>query len=765
MNVWREWDVSPQELIHKTKMFIDRSKKRNARLIKLDIKKEYRKFLPLLANEITECCTYHNMCSFIQFVGKTKEMRDAGREADNMMYKHITQIDSNKRLYDAIVRYYLIAKKDKYFTYDDRRFIKKIIKKYIRGGINLTKENTTKLLRIKQEIHKVEKIIMLHIKQDETKMHEFTVNELKGLPVDILCNLPIINNNPIRYGLCIDEGTHNQCMKYIKSSAVRKKIDHIYGTQCKDILRYIVKLFVLRHKFAQVLTYKCYGDYVAANQMARVSSTINDFLSNMIPKLDYRYKREVDVLKNMAGKEVNSWDVQYYITQWKKDYGINEQSVREYFPCNNTLKKILCMCQEMFDLTFTQVQGALTWHPSVAMYSVHENNRLVGYFYLDIYKRKNKSNNIQCFILKHACIYPFNEKQSKYQVPVASLMAGCSSFLSHADVTTFMYEFGHLLHHICGRAKYCILSGINVERDFIKVVPQVMSYLCWDKQILRNISCHYKTKHSLPSHIIEKMEKIRNLNVGVCYKKYIMCAIYDQLLHSSNDILDKGEKLLLSKKTVQQYMEDIYKNLNTEAMAHDPQYKININPGVFMPISWKYILGNMGSRYYGHLWSVVISAEICHKKIVGRDHKKAMLDFKKHIMDKGGTVDAMVLVTNYLGAHPTITGFLKLYYLEKDEEFSFYDKEKYPPRPNYWDTGNDSSSVSTDSDTYCDTDSDVDTDVTNRWKEICDTEATTIDEKSTYIRNKLRNVNDVYIPENTETADDRCRQIFIKKNV
>jgi len=172
-NIWKDWNLSAKDLINKTKQFIDHSRQKNAYISKLNPsnKNDYRKFLPILADDITECCTFHNMCSYLQFIGKTKEIRDAGHIVDTMMTKYLVEVDSNIDLFRVIVQFYKIAKKDKYFIYDDRRFIKKIIKKYVRGGINLSDKNRQLLLRIKQEICKIENYIRICIRKENSKVY------------------------------------------------------------------------------------------------------------------------------------------------------------------------------------------------------------------------------------------------------------------------------------------------------------------------------------------------------------------------------------------------------------------------------------------------------------------------------------------------------------------------------------------------------------------------------------------------------------------
>ncbi len=99
--------------------------------------------------------------------------------------------------------------------------------------------------------------------------------------------------------------------------------------------------------------------------------------------------------------------------------------------------------------------------------------------------------------------------------------------LSHNEIVSLFHEFGHVMHNIFGKTKYSIFSGTNVEFDFVETPAQILENLCWNKSILKKLSSHYKTGNVLPDNIIEKMIKVKGLNIGLSYKHNIMIAIYD----------------------------------------------------------------------------------------------------------------------------------------------------------------------------------------------------------------------------------------------
>ena len=80
-NLWKEW-LSPQKLINKTQDFIKRSRTKNNKLLNIELNsiKNRKRFFSLLVDDITECSTFHNISSFLQFVSDDPNVQKA-REA------------------------------------------------------------------------------------------------------------------------------------------------------------------------------------------------------------------------------------------------------------------------------------------------------------------------------------------------------------------------------------------------------------------------------------------------------------------------------------------------------------------------------------------------------------------------------------------------------------------------------------------------------------------------------------------------------------
>ncbi len=752
-NFWQEWNISPGYIIKKTHNFIRTSVKNNNKLINMDLtnKKNHAIFLSILANDRTEYAMIHTISKFLQVVGiqvpkgttvtlvkqsnqTSSDFIKCGYTVNILLSTYASELNIKKAIYDKIVEFYSIIKDDSGYNDIDKRFLVKIIKKYTNSGINLNINDKKLLINYKKEIGKIENTIMRNIIDTDNKYIEFSKKDLSGLPQ---LKHHIINNNPIKYGISLDNMSYLKCMRYIQNPNVRKYIEYCYGRKCIKNMDNILKLLVLRYKHAQILSFNNHSDYIVTNQMAINSNNINQCLKNLLAKLDIRYYKEMTTLlkvinkskskSNSNPKKVNSWDLQYYITQWKLQYGINYKIINKYFPINHVIPTTFSIYQYLFNLKFTKLKNPIVWHKDVTMYEVRQlkSNKLVGYFYLDPYKRHNKTNQIKCVGLRPNCVYPMEGSETKpptstrsvwgsrnkptypynkniHQVPIVAILAPFkkNSLLTHPDVIAFFCEFEYVIYYLCNRSKYCIFNGIFAETEFINTIPLVMGNICWENIILKKLSSHYKTKKPLPDKIINKLKNVKNLTIGINYKIIILNAIYDQMIHTHNKFINYCETLLKNNdikirgKAIINYMSTAYKKLYNGIMCykHNPLYSVQFNDGTFMPGSWKNLIANKDGRSYEYIWSKIISLEIYQNKFLNNGPvtlsslKSSALDLKKNLIEKGGSIDATILIKNYLGKLPTIDGFLKMYNLYVNPEYSFYlnsDKSTFNNKYNY----------------------------------------------------------------------------------
>jgi len=686
-NLRINWCMTSDNITNMTDYIIARSISNNETLLKFNFDDNYKHFLEILSNDITEFTTFHSICCFLQHVSPDKKIREKCYLSDCKLKEYSNKLNYNTDIYNKICDFYKLNQK--YLgtnSGEDDHFITFILKEYERNGIKLNDSNKTKLLKIKQEITKTENYIKNYIINDN-KTISLNDIELEGLSNTFKNNLNKINNTN-KYSLVLNKSTYNTCIQNINNSIVRKNIELIYSAKTYDIVIDIARLIVLRDKYAKILSYKNYSDYKTELNGAKNSQNVRDFLRTVIETMEYRYVKEVSTLKKIKNSDsLNSWDLSYYITKWRKEYGVNDRSISEYFPLKHVLQSILEIYSDLFQLKFTEIKNTNTWHPSVKTYSVIDNKTLqnIGFFYLDLYKREGKYDQMCCFVIRQPCLYPLYGINNS-QTPIISLVASLGSslkvkkniLLNHNEVVSLFHEFGHVMHNILGKTKYSLFSGTNVENDFVETPSQILEYLCWDKQILQKLSCHYKTKKCLPDHIINKMIKMRDLDIGIHYKKHCLIAIYDQLIHSSDPFIKLCNELIVSdaevtKANLVPIFVKTYKQLHQQILCSNTNndiFKIGYNDRILFPGVWINYLFSNNHLYYSKIWSKVYAGDIYN--MYKTDIKELGNVIKNKILIYGGTKSSLDIMVDILGRKPNIDGFIKLHNLEQDEEFSYF---------------------------------------------------------------------------------------------
>ena len=80
--------------------------------------------------------------------------------------------------------------------------------------------------------------------------------------------------------------------------------------------------------------------------------------------------------------------------------------------------------------------------------------------------------------------------------------------LQHSDVTTFLHEFGHLMHAILGgQQAWAGVSGITTEGDFVEVPSQMLEEFFRDPRLLQRFARHHETGEPIPTELVERMNR------------------------------------------------------------------------------------------------------------------------------------------------------------------------------------------------------------------------------------------------------------------
>ena len=387
--------------------------------------------------------------------------------------------------------------------------------------------------------------------------------------------------------------------------------------------------------------------------MAKNPKNVWNFENDLKKKLRSKALSDVaDMLKiksSRTGKNakvIHPWEVGYYENQVKlKKYNLDGEEVKQYFEFNNVTQGLFAIYQTLFNVRFERIENAPVWHEDVQVFSIYEktSGNLIGDFYLDMFPRADKYS--------HAAAFGFRSgKMTKngYRRPSTALVCNFPkpteyqpSLLTHDNVETYFHEFGHLVHGVLTKATLSTYAGTSVSRDFVEAPSQMLENWVWQKESLALFAKHYKTGETIPNELLDKMIAAKNINSGT---KGLQQVFYGILDFSLNDGFDPDG----NKSST-----ELVKQLQNEVTLYPYQ------KGTHQQASFGHLNG-YGAAYYGYKWSEVYAHDM-----FSIFKEKGILDpntgfrYRKIILEKGGTVDPLELVKEFLGRDPNSDAFLR----------------------------------------------------------------------------------------------------------
>ncbi|MBI3509054.1 MAG: Zn-dependent oligopeptidase [Bacteroidetes bacterium] len=595
-----------------------------------------------------------------------KNIRDLSGAMLGKFTSETDELLQNEKLYKAVNDFAVTDEANK-LTGERFHFVDRILKEFQLNGMMLKKTDRDTLISINNRLNDLGVAFGKNIASDTTKVRfegEFLyMEELAGLPDNFLKNFCVYaapddhNNPPMKiYSFDLSTPTYNEFMTECTNTESRKKMYlakmNVGGGANEKLLVTIIKL---RTQKAQLLGFKTYSEYSTSDIMSKNTETVWKFEKGLAADLRPKAQADLDVMLAMktkmtgtAASSIFPYENLFYANEvLKSKYNVDPEKVKEYFEMNNVIGGIFQVYQKLYNISFVEDKSPSVWNSDVKAYTVFDNAKKtrIGYFYLDLYPRENKYNHFGCFSITGSKTYPDGTSQLHSAALVCNFPPSTKdhpSLLPHSQVVTFFHEFGHLIHNMLSETELSYDAGTNVATDFVEAPSQIMENWAWQKNVLSLFAKHYKNRNVIPDSLLNNMIAARNLNSGLLTLQQVFYGTLDFTFNdgfapaSSADIVAKTKEL---------------------------QNSITFYPwveGTHFAGTFGHLTG-YGSRYYGYLWSLVYAADM-----FSEFEKTSPLDpetgkrYREKVLAKGGSDDAINLVTDFLGREPNNKAFLHL---------------------------------------------------------------------------------------------------------
>ena len=203
---------------------------------------------------------------------------------------------------------------------------------------------------------------------------------------------------------------------------------------------------------------------------------------------------------------INAEDLDYYDFKELDEKSIEkiDKEIKKYFEFENTLAYLFDFVNKFYWLELKQVTVE-SYNKDVRLYEVYKDNKLISYYLLDPFYRKEKrwwawADNLREKFLGKV---PFIINVCNFQKSQGSIL------LTIRDVETIFHEFGHAIHEILSVSKHSELSWFWVEWDFVELPSQILENWVWERESLKLLAKHYKTWESLSNDILDKLDELK----------------------------------------------------------------------------------------------------------------------------------------------------------------------------------------------------------------------------------------------------------------
>ncbi|MEN9770221.1 MAG: hypothetical protein RLZZ180_1851, partial [Pseudomonadota bacterium] len=453
-------------------------------------------------------------------------------------------------------------------------------------------------------------------------------------------------------------------MQFAHSSALREKLYRAYSTRASeqapaDQLRFdnsavMAEILALRLEEARLLGYGNFAQVSVVPKMAQSPDQVIAFLRDLARRARPYAEQDVADLRAFARDKLDlhdpqAWDYPYLGERLKEArYAFSEQEVKEYFTAPKVLAGLFKIVETLFEVSIVPDRAPL-WKPEVEFFRIERSGRLLGQFYLDQPARTGKRGGAWMDDVRSRWLRP---DTGSLQTPVAHMVCnfaqgvqGRPALLTHDDVTTLFHEFGHGLHHMLTQVNERDVSGISgVEWDAVELPSQFMENFCWEWDVLRHMTAHVDRGEPLPRELFDKMLAARNFQSGLQTLRQVEFALFDMLLHSQHDPQDDIMALL------QQVRAEV-------AVLTPPAY--SRTPHTFSHI----FAGGYAAGYYSYKWAEVLSADAyaAFEEAGGSSALNTDIGrlYRQHILEVGGSRDAMESFKAFRGREPQIDALLR----------------------------------------------------------------------------------------------------------
>jgi peptidyl-dipeptidase Dcp len=542
------------------------------------------------------------------------------------------------------------------------RLLDRYMLDFVRAGAKLDEKQKTRLREINSELASLQTTFNQNLLKE---------NNASAVVVETRVELAGLSDGAIaaaaeaaksrelkgKYVLALQNTSGQPALVALQDRALRERLQKASVNRAShggefDNRATLARVVKLRAERAALLGYANYATYVLEDQTAGTPAAVNTMMSDMAPAALANAKAEAAAMQAIVdagggGFQIAAWDWAHYADKVRKaKYAYDDAELKPYFEMDNVLEKgVFHMAEKLYGLTFKERHDLPLYRDDVRVFEVFDSGKPLGLFIADYYARENKRGGawMNEYVSQSGLFGTQPVVANHLNVPKPP--KGEPTLLTFDEANTMFHEFGHAVHGLFSDVQYPRLAGTAVPLDFVEYPSQVHEMWTTWPEVLKNYARHHRTGELIPQALLDKVVAAQKFNQGFATVEYLGAAMLDQSYHQITADQAPTADTLLDFEA---------KALATAGVAYPPV------PPRYRSTYFSHIVGGYGAGYYAYLWSEVLDADsVQWFEENGGLTRKNGDHFRKELLSRGGSVDAMQLYRNFRGRDPSVQPLLE----------------------------------------------------------------------------------------------------------
>lgn len=535
---------------------------------------------------------------------------------------------------------------------------------FLENGINLSEAEQKKALQLEIQISNLEQKFADNMtEQDNSFIFEISANEVDGIYPEFLEKLRSASSSNGRTNYVMQGFSRNtfaHILENANSSSLRKRLYEAsirMNTKNSEFDNEAVALQIsqARHESAQIYSYENYAASVLKDRMVKSPQKLEEFIKKMgsvyfemaqkdneqfFDFLDANYPGVV--FKTADGtRTIHAYDRPFFMKKFETSKtGIDHEDLKQYFQLDRVWQTAFYVAEKLYGIQIAESNQIFKFHPDVKTYEIRDKkNKLLSYLLVDSFERPGQKRNGAWHIALRNSFLLKNKRTPAIINITSNFAKNEKQTIYLDDVVTVFHEFGHALHSILSKTRYYAHSGTKVARDMVELPSQFNEFYVYQPEVLKRMAIHSDTGQVISDQYIKQIIESKNFFFGSYGLRQIAMAAVDLKWHiqkiESVDILDFEKEVWLSLGIPENELVNFQRNL------------------LFSPRLNHIFAAGYAAGLYSYQWADVLASHaFAVFKKEGIWNKKTAERFRREILSKGGSVDALEAFVRFAGEEP-----------------------------------------------------------------------------------------------------------------